>query len=340
MKRFARIGSLAAVLLALPACSDFQVGLNGKLVFYDKTDTADNGSAIRPIAAGATIHIQVGDDTQAGPTVLTNVSSKQPAVLAVEGFNGNLVTLQAVKAGTARITAKTTAGTQDSVDLDVETIASDRLDLSQPENIPYGFAMIPGAEVGFELVHLDAAGAELTGFDAEPISATPASTLVPPQQDSDGFDLIAPSTAGTSIDLHAGKLQQTIDVVDPTSVASINLARSHYNLLGIGGPGAPPDPPLASSFTETFTSAELANQGAMDVFDTGAYLADGRYVFGDCSDFAFSAPGNASDYVSIPAGMGPLGRIFFLQFKKFGTATFSVTCFGKTAKYTVTINSP
>ncbi len=338
MKRLARIGSLAAVLVALTACTDFKVGLNKKLVFYDQTDTAKDHSGIRSIAEGATIYIGVSDDTKPGPTQLTNVTSAQPAVLAVQGFNSDLVTLHAGNAGTARITAKTATGTQDSVDLDVEAIASDRLDLAQPENTTYGFAMIPGAKLGFQLVHLDAAGAELTGFGAEPISATPASALVQPQQDSDGFDLVAPSTAGTSIELQGATLQQTIDVVDPTSVASIDLARTHLT-LGLAPP-TPPAPPLGSSFTEDFSAQQLAYQEAIDVFDTGAYLADGRYVFGECPDFAFSAPGGASDYVSIPSDSGAPGRIFVLQFKKFGTATFSVTCFGRTATYAVTIESP
>ncbi len=335
MKRLARIFGVAAVLAALPACSDYQMGIGGKLAFYDQTDTAHNSaSRIRPIAAGAIIQLEVWDGPSQDWARLSSVTSKQPGVLAVKTFSGDLVTLDAGKPGTARITAKTAAGTEDSVDLDVEKVASDRLDLFPPEDTPFGFVMTPGAEVGFQLVHLDSWGSELTGVGAEPISATPASALEP-QPGSDGFRLLAPSTAGTSVNLHAGKLRWSLNVVDPAGVDSIDLARAY---LAIGsGTAKPPNPPFDSSFTESFTSSALTHQAAADLFEVGAHLADGRYVYGECSDFAFSPAAGASDYLNIPADSGPPGRTFVLEFTKFGTASFSVTCFGKTKTYTVTI---
>ena len=183
--------------------------------------------------------------------------------------------------------------------------------------------MTPDGGGYFRLVYFDGAGHDLTGFGAQSISATPAGAL-DLRQDSDSFNLFAPPNVGTIIDLIAGTLHQTIEIVDPTSVASIDLARPYVPA------GADAETPVPTEATLEYALGDL--------FDIVAYEADGRYVYGPCPDFAFAAPGS-SDVVSLDTP--PVGnRGFIVKYAKPGTATFTVTCFGKTTTHTVTIKPP
>ena len=149
---------------------------------------------------------------------LADVTSSEPGVLSVGDVQNDRFTLHAGTPGTSRVTANT-AALKDAVDLNVEAIASSKLYV--PQDIGHGFAMVPGAKITFGLFHFDGVGNELTGFGAVPVEVTPADALVP-RQDSDWFDLVAPSASGTTIDLQAGTLQYSVPVVDPVSVASIS----------------------------------------------------------------------------------------------------------------------
>ncbi len=332
MKAFLGAAALAALVLAVPACGG-EPGSENHFYFADQTGIGYDARAnILPIAAGATIEIKVQDFRQKAPTQLTFVSSSDPAVLAVEVFQNDLLWLQAKKTGTARITAKT-ATNKDSIELHVHAIASSELYV--PEDISGGLAMVPGADVRFRLLHFDASGTELTGFGAVPVSATPGNAVVP-EHDSNVFHLVAPSSSGTSIDLHAGKLHYSIPVVDPASVASIGLVR----------PLCQGDPAHHDTVLPKSLQVEFPGQPIAAVYRVAAHLAGGGYVFGSCSDLALQPDAKATDLLSLysdgvpcsgASALGGPSRQLVVEFKKPGTGAFTVTCFGRTATYTATI---
>ncbi len=303
MKRFACSVSLVA-LLVLPACVDWQ-------------DThPHNDLTFSPrgyIAAGATILLDVRQLNR-GPAKLTSVTSDHPERLAVTSFEDGLVVLQAGETGIVHIDART-ATSESGHDFFVKAIASSTLLFEGSPGLPQeGIAVTPGADYSFRLEHFDERGNELAGFAAEPITATPASALVR-EPDSDSFHLVAPSTAGTVIDLHAGSIHESIDVVDPaTGVQSIFL----------GDGSDPAITPLPSTFP--------ARAGTAHYYYVGAQPADGHYLLGPCADF------HVQGGVGVVRTAEPWDpwRGFALQFQA-GSDVFSVTCFGKTVTYTAEV---
>ncbi len=318
MKRLARIGGLAALLL-VPACLDFPGPVPSppnSLIFTDLTGI-DNYGDMPFIAAGATLRLKV--DENAAPAKLTSATSDHPERLGVKSFKSGLLVLQAGQAGIAHIDAKTATG-ESGHDFFVKAIASSSLAMPNERilGLPKeGIALPPGADYSFRLEHFDERGKELTGFGAEPISATPASALVL-EPDSDNFHLVAPPTAGTGIDLHAGSIHETIDVADPaTSVESIFLADG----------SAPAITQLPLSFPAYLATSH---------YYLGARLADGHYLLGPCDDFALDTVQGGPVVVTGAPDPSDPWRQLSLQFQ-FGTDVFSVTCFGKTVTYTANV---
>ncbi len=254
-------------------------------------------------------------------------------MLRVIGIDKDMLTLQAGKPGVAHITAKD-ATSKDSIDLHVSAIASSQPYV--PEDISHGFAMLPGSDVRFDFFHFDAAGKLLTGSGAEQSSATPASALEP-RSNSDGFDLVGPSASSTTIALHAGKHDYGVPVVDPKSVASIELVETAYS----DNPDEH-EKALPHTFTVPYPGAPTAGR-----YGVAAYLADGRYLFGACADLGVkvtSGPDNilsrnpwARGFNLRPPPAGDRSRDLVLGYDQPGTVTFAVTCFGKTASYTANV---
>lgn len=320
---------LAAVLGALLACGGgSQEGIRGQLTFFDDTGSASGPNGIAPIAARSMIHMH-----ECCTPELVHVTSSDPTVLAVTGFSGDTFTLLAGKPGKSRITATaSSAKDSDSVDLSVEAIASSKIEFASSTffgTVPASFpdlALGPDAEAWMFLSHMDSAGQVLTGFGAVPISATPASALVP-AKDSDGFNLVAPHDVGTTIAIHAGTLDYNVDVVDP---ATATLELRAY------GPGTtdPAGDKLGASFT-TVTGYE--------VFRLDAHLADGRYLIAPCSDFAATSSDPAiATFDAQDTGDPTNGpeRWFILQFTATGKTALTLTCLGQTLSYDVTVQPP
>ncbi len=318
---------LAVVLGALLACGGSQQGNRGQLTFFDDTDNAANYSGIRPIAARALVHMH-----ECCAPGLVNVTSSDPAVLAVTGFSGDAFTLHAGTPGKCRITATaSSAEDSDSTDLSVEAIASSKLVFGSSGwfgTVPASFpdvAMAPDAEESMLLTHMDSAGESLTGFGAEPVTATPASAVVP-VTDSDAFRLVAPHDVGTIIALHAGALDYNLEVVDPAPATLELRAYGPRTTDGVGDK-------VGAAFTTV---------PGYGVLRLDARLSDGRYLLAPCTDF--SATSSDPTVVALEPNQSgdahDAERWFLLDFNATGTATLTLTCLGQTLSYDVTVQQP
>lgn len=212
----------APLVGSLAVCNGFSLGTYANLTFRDDTPGAVSGQ-LGATADGATIHITVNDNL-GNQVALQSVTSSAPNVLKVVGFSDDVFTLHAGSVGTSKISV-TTSSTHDAINLKVERVASTAVysgaDLDESYFLP-NFAMSPGADVGFRIVNYDATQKPLTGFGATPVSATPVSSLSP-APDSDAFDVVAPSNAGSTVTLDVGSSSYDVEIVNTSQATSLDL---------------------------------------------------------------------------------------------------------------------
>lgn len=121
-KKAAVVAALAAPSIVATGCLSRQTGKNGTLEFsYAANDSVVDFN--KPIAVGAKLDLIVGQAGTHKTVALKSADTDDPSVLAVNGFNGQTITLQGKAEGSTTVNASATipdgSVVSDSVDMSV-----------------------------------------------------------------------------------------------------------------------------------------------------------------------------------------------------------------------------